>query len=99
MIEQPQRNVEIEELLQTSDLISAICKRLNHKLNELPVDVRAYPFLPPNARISYCNQPLSGHEPVLDAVGESIKGLYLPGTSNLLLLIDPDPQANWAHPC
>jgi hypothetical protein len=83
MIGQKQRIDEINDFLLESGLISALGDRLD---------------LPPDTRISYFSQLLSGDETLLNAVHEPID-LTLPGAQNVLLLVDPDPQANWAHPC
>ena len=51
--------------------------------------------------VSFANSVVLPHDELRDAMGrwEPLKELRFAGSQGLLLLVDPFPRANWAHPC
>jgi|SRR5579872_200252 len=99
MIEQAQRNDRVEEFLKTSGLIEYVCDSINKSLHEARAEEQLPPRLPPDTSISYYNRLLSGHEQARDALDRPFDLSFAGWEDNVLLLIDPDPRANWSHLC
>lgn len=107
MVEQPPRHDAIEKDLKTKNLIAQIRVQI-HEGNfgqgpgwdEMQGGPGEAPVLdlPVGVRIFYCNDYVANHD-LQDALERPLENLRMEGRRGLLLLVDPDPSANWAHPC
>jgi hypothetical protein len=97
-MQHPEKNPVIEDIIRDSAIVGELCAAINRSLEE-PAENGPYARLPADTRISYCNRMFRPGQRLLDALGRPYEGMEVPSGEYIALLIDPDPQANWSHPC
>ena len=96
MFEQPVANENIEKLLADRDVVRRVGQYID---THFFVGERAgEKHLLQRSSVSYLNQFVEKGEPLEDALGRPLD-LRLQGPRGVLLLIDPEPDANWGHLC
>jgi len=106
MIEQPPKHDEIEHLLEGNNLLDQIQERISEGdflpgpgiEREREEELLSLPVWTEAVRVSYCNSYVANSD-LRDALDRPLDALSFRGRRGLLLLIDPDSAANWAHAC
>jgi len=95
MIQQAERNPEMEKLLKKGNAIERICSQIKEGSGlEIDAEVRSI-------RVSYRLEFILQNEPIRDMLlrTDGLDQLRIEGKKGILLLFDPDANANWSHPC
>lgn len=97
MLKQPQRSSQIEKLLKDYNVTT----RLRDYIEEHFRDEDGWSKTSlDEVQFSYRNQWVAPNEELTDALerSENLRSLRIPH-QGILLLADPEPHANWGHPC
>jgi hypothetical protein len=93
--EQGCRDAEIEKLL-TEGVILGVRDRILSLESE--AESAPEPESLERAKVSYLNRFIRRDEPLKDARDRTLS-LRLRGDRGILLVVDPEPDANWGHTC
>jgi hypothetical protein len=96
MFEQPERNPDIETIVRDHYVIPKICDRIFED-EALRLEERLE-----STSFSYLSKSIGRGEAIQDVLGnsEGLEGLKIQGSrGGIVLLVDPEPHANWSHPC